>query len=127
MAKKEFKKHNPNDKLVDNKPMEDQIELVTDQPEEDQQTVETSSEVIRITPAKIAPVEAEVPALKRERGRPRNAEKKEQVNVRIPVEVLDQVRPLLPVLYGGSLATYITRLIKKDLEENHEKYLDMLK
>lgn len=123
MAKKGFKQYKPADKLLDNnKPMEDQIELAGTQPEEQPKETEAPTEPAPVTDQP----EAETP--KRRRGRPKKkTEAESQVNVRVPNSILDRLNDVLPVVYGGNLTTYINRLIEKDLEENYDKYIDMLK
>lgn len=60
------------------------------------------------------------------RGRPRTkTEDDKQINIRVPLSVLDQWEQIKPA-YGGNLTKYINKLIEKDLKENYEKYIDII-
>ena len=119
MAKKQFKTHNPNDKLVDNKPMEDQIELAVEQPEEEQKPAEEPKAVA------VEPDTQAVP--KRKAGRPKTKTEPERyINISVPVLIMDKLDTVKPC-FGGNLTAYINRLIVKDLEENYDKYMEFMK
>ena len=61
------------------------------------------------------------------RGRPKTkTEDDRQINIRVPLSILDQWEVIKPV-YGGNLTKYINRLIEKDLKENYAKYIDIIR
>lgn len=54
-------------------------------------------------------------------GRPSNGEVK-KISLAIPVELYDGVEVGASLFFKGNKTAYINALIKKDLEENGEKY-----
>ena len=54
-------------------------------------------------------------------GRPSNGEVK-KISLSIPVELYDGVEVGASLFFKGNKTAYINALIKKDLEENGEKY-----
>lgn len=70
--------------------------------------------------------ETKIQEIKR-RGRPKTkTEDDRQVNIRVPLSVLEQWEQIKPA-YGGNLTKYINRLIEKDLKENFAKYIDIIR
>lgn len=62
-------------------------------------------------------------------GRPSNGDVK-KISLAIPVESLEGIEAAAALFYKGNVTAYINDLIKKDLQENLEKYktfLDMAK
>jgi len=110
---KGFKGNNPNERfVVDNKPMEDQLELTADQT--DSATVANTEKTPVETPAKRKP------------GRPKTkTEPVRQINIAVPVSVLEKLETVKPCI-GGNLTAHINKLIANDLEENYDKYMEFL-
>ena len=47
------------------------------------------------------------------------------INIAVPVEILNKLKNIKEV-YRGNLTLYINKLIEKDLNENYDKYLDVV-
>lgn len=60
------------------------------------------------------------------RGRPKmKTEDDRQINIRVPLSILEQWEIIKPA-YGGNLTRYINKLIVDDLKKNNEKYAKII-
>ena len=60
------------------------------------------------------------------RGRPKmKTEDDRQINIRVPLSILEQWEIIKPA-YGGNLTRYINKLIIDDLKKNNEKYAKII-
>lgn len=59
-------------------------------------------------------------------GRPKTKQGEyKTINISVPVEFLEKLKEVKEV-YQGNLTLYINKLIEKDLEENYDKYLELV-
>lgn len=59
-------------------------------------------------------------------GRPKTKQGEyKTINISVPVEFLEKLKEVKEV-YQGNLTLYINKLIKKDLEDNYSKYLELV-
>lgn len=59
-------------------------------------------------------------------GRPKTKQGEfKTINIAVPVEILKRLKNIKEV-YQGNLTLYINKLIEKDLNENYNKYLEII-
>lgn len=66
--------------------------------------------------------------IKRKVGRPTTKDVKntcKNINVAVPIALLDQWEDI-KIVHGNNLTGYITKLIKKDMDANYERYKDIM-
>lgn len=62
---------------------------------------------------------------KKRPGRPKTRDVKNKcrnINVAVPVEVLEQWEDVKAAVMGGNLTAYITKLMEKDMTANYDRY-----
>lgn len=78
--------------------------------------------VVELTPAEPKPEIKKTAPAKKKVGRPKKIEvERKNINIAVPVYLLEQYDEVKKAL-GGNQTAYIVNLIKKDMEENYEKY-----
>lgn len=105
---KEFSRNNPLDKLSGTKKNRAATESKKTDPEQKQEEPKTTQ--------------------KRKVGRPTTRDVRNtcrNINIAVPIDLLDKWNVVKPV-HGNNLTAYITKLIERDMENNYERYKDIL-
>ena len=72
-----------------------------------------------------AAVQTEEPKTKKKTGRPKVKEGEyKTINISVPVDVLKQME-VAKLTYGNNLTAYVNAVIKADLDDNYDKYLQL--
>ena len=119
MAKKDFSKINPLERLSGASSTNKSTELETEHPE----TVETEQADLDQNNEK-----QKTSFQKKKVGRPKTKDVKNtcrNINVAIPIELLDKWEEV-KIIHSNNLTAYITKLITKDMDANYEKYKSIL-
>lgn len=59
-------------------------------------------------------------------GRPKTKQGEfKTINIAVPIEILNKLKNVKEI-YQGNLTHYINKLIEKDLNENYDKYLEIV-
>ena len=119
MAKKDFSKINPLERLSGASNTNKSTELETEHPE----TVETEQADLNQNNEK-----QKTSFQKKKVGRPKTKDVKNtcrNINVAIPIELLDKWNEI-KIIYGNNLTAYITKLIENDMSSKYEQYKNIL-